>query len=349
MSQAFCQQCGTRRENDAAPRCSACGAVFPAQAAAPEVPSDEAPTRIAGRPAQSPQPPQQASTPPPSYGAPQPGAPQPGAPQASAPQAGAPQPGVPTPPYGAPQAGAPQGGAQQPGYGTVPQQAWQQQQGFGQQQWGAAPGQPQGGSGSGKGKLWILLAAAVLVVGGGITALVLTLGGGDGGGDDDNLSDEEQIENVITDYNDATQKLASGDASACDSYRDLVTEEISDDDLQECRDSVDDSASSDSGDFSYEIKYKSAEIDGDTAVATVETTSSFGDSDPETRTEDLHLRKVDGDWKLDFDASSGSSDGDSSDAPSDYSTEDYDYDDPTESPSDYSTYDYDVPSESPSN
>ena len=330
MSQAFCQQCGTRRENDATPRCSACGAVFPAQATAPEVPSDEAPTRIAGRPAQSPQPPQQASTPPSPYA---------GAPQAGAPQAGAPQAGVPTPPYG-----APQGGVQQPGYGTVPQQTWQHPQnpGFGQQQWSGAPAQPQaGGSGSGKGKLWILLAAAVLVIGGGITALVLTLGGGGGDDDDSNLSDEEQIENVITDYNDAMQKLQSGDASACDAYGDLVTEEISDDDLQECRDSVDDTGSSDSSEFSYEIKYKSAEIDGDTAVATVETTSSFGDSDPETRSEELHLRKVDGDWKLDFDASSSSSGGDSSDAPSDYLTDD---------PSDYSTedYDYDAPSESPS-
>lgn len=190
---------------------------------------------------------------------------------------------------------------------------------------------------SGNAKMFVILGLAlVVIVGGIVTALILTLGDDDGEGDNNSASDEDQIEQVVKDYDDAYQKLLDGDASACDDLIDLVSEDsLEGEDIDSCRDEA---PGMSAGNISYEVKFKSAEVDGDTATATVDIVSDFGDGvGPSTREDEMPLVKEGGEWKLSFDESS--SDEPSIEAPS---LNTPDYDDPSD------TYSYgDDPSSSP--
>lgn len=150
--------------------------------------------------------------------------------------------------------------------------------------------------------MWIILGVAVLLIGAIVaTILFLTLGGDDSD-DKDSMSDEEQIEKAITDYNDSYQRLLDGDSSACDELVELIAG-TEDEDLDSCHTEAEANASSDN---TATVKFISAEVDGDTAEATVEVSSSYGGSEPTTQETELPMVKEDGDWKLDFEAESPS-------------------------------------------
>ncbi|HVK21736.1 MAG TPA: hypothetical protein VM677_10295 [Actinokineospora sp.] len=183
-----------------------------------------------------------------------------GYPQQGYPQQGAPQPGYQQQP------GYPQ---QQPGY---PQQGGYQQQQFGQPQPGGYPqqqfgGQPPYGAPAQRSKLpWILAGAGVLVIGV-VLVLVFTLTGGGARG-------------VVEDY---VAAIEAHDANAlnglaCDKSH-PVPQEI----FEKNKDRI-----------PTNLKIVSVVENGDSAEAKVEMTISG-----KQRTEDLELRKKDGDWCMD--------------------------------------------------
>lgn len=274
MSEAFCTSCGAARTDPAATSCARCGAVLPG---AFPVPPDEAPTRIGGaRPQQ--QAPQQQPW--------------------SAPAAAQP------PYHQAPYQQSP------PRHAAHPQQQPQQpyQQLGGQPQYAANPAWGPPPPRRNRNGLWIGLAALVLVVGGVVTALVLTLdgdddggggGGGNGGGGQPVASDEEQIEQVLVDYSEATNRMFQGDETACDDVADLMH---GDDpiDVESCKNSLEGPRYD--GSSEIEFRYQDSTIDGDTAVVDVEMEFTIDNGTPTTSEDQLDMVKVDDEWKIDFEA-----------------------------------------------
>ena len=174
---------------------------------------------------------------------------------------------------GQPPGGQPPGPPQQPGYPPGPQQP-----GWGGQQPYPPATPPSGGSGSGK---VILIVVAVLAVVG-IGAFVLL---GDSGG--------SSPEDAVSDF------FAAAQDRDCQSMMDLITtESFAGADpqqvLAQCEAALD--AGEDfftPGDTLDNVEVTSE--DGDTAVLAVTSTT-----EGEQTTDEVNLRKEDGDWKIDF-------------------------------------------------
>lgn len=215
---------------------------------------------------------------------------QPGGERPAAPDPGQPPAAMPTQVAGS---GPGQPGQQQPGYPGQQQPGYAQQGGYpGQPQQGGYPGQPQqggypgqpawqgqqygGGSGGGiSGKLIGIIggaAAAVIVV---IVLLVVLLGGSSG------------PKGVVEDFL---------DADSCSDVEDLVTEDLKES-FGECNDEdIQQFQGGEEADVDTEVKDE--EIDGDEATVEVEANGSFG-GEEFSQTTTFHLKKEDGDWKID--------------------------------------------------
>lgn len=119
----------------------------------------------------------------------------------------------------------------------------------------------------------LMVAATVLAA-----AVVVAACGGE--------SDESQIEGVVASFFDATKEKDV--AKFCDV---VITDELP----GACEDQVSAEDFTTTGDFEgFEVN--DIEVDGDTATASV--TGQF--SEGEDMTEQLSLRKLDGEWKIDF-------------------------------------------------
>lgn len=255
------------------------------------------------------------SQPPPPQGPQGPGGPygqpgQPGSPQPPG-HGQPPGPGQPPPGYGYPPGGQPPGGAGQPGPGYPPPGG----QPPGGPPGGGYPGQggpgypgqtgqpgygpPPGGEGSSKSPIIIAVVGVVAVV---VIVVVLFVTGVFGGGG--------SPEAVVEDYFNAFTN------EDCGALVNLVTEESLDgkspeDAEAECQKSMDAAdemaEGSDMEIPEYESELVSTEVKDEsdesaTVAATVKTWESGKEDDAEEATEDLHLVKEDGDWKIDIGA-----------------------------------------------